>query len=115
MKPRFVAAGGDPGYLARVVVESPKPGQPPRELDLARYVSFFRVAIEGATLVVVDPLLGQMNTRWDADKAQHARQFMRPLDAAVRDVGAALLAGRSQPRRRAQCRARVGMRRVTID
>jgi len=92
--PRFLAAGGDPHYLAHVEIEGPKPGELPRQLDLGRDQSFFEEAIRGlgADLVVLDPMLGQIDMSWDANQAQHVRSFMRPLDAIVGRHGAALLA-----------------------
>jgi len=90
---RFVAAGGDRSCLAVVEIESLEPNELPRSLDLARDASFFEEALENVrpALVVVDPLIGQIDKAFDADKAQHVRAFLRPLDAAVARYDASLL------------------------
>jgi putative DNA primase/helicase len=91
--PRFIAAGGDRRFLAYVEIEAPAPGEPPRQLDLARDPDFFEDALRetGAALAVVDPLVGQINVGFDADKGQHVRAFMNPLDAVSAKHDAALL------------------------
>jgi AAA domain len=91
--PRFLAAGGKRERLALVRIKSPKKGELPRELDLGSDHSFFEQAIErtGASLVVVDPLIGQIDASLDSYKAQHVRAFMRPLAATVLRQGAAFL------------------------
>jgi hypothetical protein len=90
---RFVAAGGDRSCLAVVEIESLEPNELPRTLDLARDPTFFEAALEEfqPALVVVDPLIGQIDKAFDADKAQHVRAFLRPLDAAVARYDASLL------------------------
>jgi hypothetical protein len=91
--PRFLAAGGQRARLAIVRIKSPREGELPRELDLGSDRGFFDQAIEttGASLVVVDPLIGQIDTGLDSYKAQHVRAFMRPLAAIVLRQNAAFL------------------------
>jgi hypothetical protein len=83
--PRFLAAGGLRERLAIVRIKSPREGEPPRELDLSSDRGFFEQAIEEhrASLVVVDPLIGQIDASLDSYKAQHVRAFMGPLAAIV--------------------------------
>jgi hypothetical protein len=91
IKPRVIAAGGDPSRIWFLdTVPDGKDGE--RLLLLPEDVPIIERAVRrvGAKLVIIDPLMAFMNPRLDPYKDRDVRQALTPVKIMAEDTGAAV-------------------------
>src|ERR687898_264038 len=92
IKPRVMAAGGDP---SRILFLDTVPDREDRErpLSLPNDVPIIERAVRrvGAKLVIIDPLMSFMNPKLDPYKDRDVRQALTPMKIMAEDTGAAVL------------------------
>jgi hypothetical protein len=92
IKPRVIAAGGDPSrILVLNTVPNGKGGE--RLLSLPKDVPIIERAVRRveAKLVIIDPLMDFMNPGLDPYKDQDVRQALTPMKIMAEDTGAAVV------------------------
>jgi AAA domain len=91
IKPRVIAAGGDPSRILFLdTVSDGKDGE--RLLLLPEDVPIIKRAVRrvGAKLVIIDPLMAFMNPKLDTYKDRDVRQALTPVKFMAEDTGAAV-------------------------
>jgi hypothetical protein len=91
IKPRVIAAGGDPSRILFLdTVPDRKDGE--RLLLLPEDAPIIERAVRrvGAKLVIIDPLMAFMNPRLDPYKDRDVRQALTPVKIMAEDTGAAV-------------------------
>jgi len=87
--PRLIAAGGDPSRVHELVLadaESLESFSLPRDVDELREL----VRARSARLVVIDPVVAAIETKFDSHKDQHVRQVLARLWRIAREEDCAI-------------------------
>lgn len=92
IKPRVIAAGGDPKRI--LVLDTVPEGEGgERPLSLPEDVHLIERAVKrvGAKLVIIDPLMGFISAKLDPNKDRDVRLALTPLKILAEKTGAAVL------------------------
>jgi hypothetical protein len=92
IKPRVIAAGGDPSRILFLAEVRDEEGDE-QPLSLPEDVSIIELAVSrvGAKLVIVDPLMAFISPKLDPNKSRDVRRALTPLKIMAEKTGAAVV------------------------